>query len=112
MGTCDFLLAEGPQVPFLRAPVLAIVEAKRADVELGLGQCVAQMLAAQVFNQKKERPPGPTFGCVTTGEDWQFLRLDGTVATFDPVQLFLGNLNRVLGAFLACLAAVSPDQSS
>ena len=45
-GECDFLLARSDPLPRLRAPVVAVVEAKRNDIDAGLGQCVAQMAAA------------------------------------------------------------------
>jgi hypothetical protein len=44
VGECDFILAATPPVPLLRAPLLTIVEAKKNDIESGLGQCVAQMV--------------------------------------------------------------------
>jgi len=50
-GECDFLLALGPPVPPLRSPIAAVVEAKKNDVEAGLGQCIAQMVAARAFNE-------------------------------------------------------------
>jgi hypothetical protein len=37
----------------ITAPVLTLVEAKNADTKLGLGQCAAQMVAAQRFNQER-----------------------------------------------------------
>ncbi len=69
-GECDFLLAIGPSVPPLRAPIAAVVEAKKNDVEGGLGQCVAQMVAAWEFNSAAGDPIGSIYGCVTTGEAW------------------------------------------
>ncbi len=44
-GECDFILALSAPLPRLRAPLLIIVEAKKNDIEAGLGQCVAQMVA-------------------------------------------------------------------
>src|SRR5271169_119252 len=42
VGECDFILAIGPALPPLHAPVMTVVEAKKNDVEAGLGQCIAQ----------------------------------------------------------------------
>ena len=36
-GECDFLLSFGPSLPPLHDPIAAIVEAKKNDVESGLG---------------------------------------------------------------------------
>lgn len=100
-GECDFILAVGPPVPPLRAPIATVVEAKKNDVEAGLGQCVAQMVAAQRFNEAAGRAAGPVFGCVTTGETWQFLRLAGSTALLDARRYYLDNVSGILGVLLA-----------
>ena len=46
-GVCDFLISRAPEQFMLSAPVVALVEAKRDDIHEGLGQCVAEMVAAQ-----------------------------------------------------------------
>lgn len=33
----------------LRSPIVAVVEAKKNDIEAGLGQCFAQMVAARDY---------------------------------------------------------------
>jgi hypothetical protein len=104
-GECDFILALSDPVPRLRAPLLTLVEAKKNDIEAGLGQCVAQMVAAQIYNQRSGLPPGPMFGCVTTGEAWQFLRLSGTAVTIDQGRLYIDNVGGILAALLATIQA-------
>ena len=44
-------------------------------MKLGLGQCVAEMIAAQRFNQEKGNDIPCVYGATTTGIDWQFLKL-------------------------------------
>lgn len=100
-GECDFILALGPALPPLHAPVMTVVEAKKNDVEAGLGQCIAQMVAARRFNDDAGRPDSPVFGCVTTGETWQFLQLADGVAMLDRPRYYLDNVGRILGALLA-----------
>ncbi|MBY0232351.1 MAG: hypothetical protein K2W96_23990 [Gemmataceae bacterium] len=104
-GECDFILGVGPALPPLRAPLLAVVEAKRADIEDGMGQCVAQMIGARRFNDNAGRTASPVFGCVTTGEAWQFLKLEPDAAVQHPRRLFLNELPLILGALLAIQAA-------
>lgn len=77
-GECDFILALSEPLPRLRAPLMAIVEAKRNDIESALGQCIAQMVGAQLYNERAGQSLTMIYGCVTTGEDWQFLRLHET----------------------------------
>jgi hypothetical protein len=106
VGECDFILAVGPAVPPLRVPIATVVEAKKNDVEAGLGQCVAQMVAAREFNAAAGRPAAPVFGCVTTGETWQFLRLDGSTAQLDRQRLYIDNVGGILGALREIVATV------
>jgi hypothetical protein len=104
-GECDFLLARTEPVLEVRAPLVAVVEAKKNDVEAGLGQCVAQMIGARLFNERTEQKIPAVFGCVTTGEVWQFLRLQESVAGIDRQRYYLDNLAGILGVFQAIIAA-------
>ena len=108
VGECDFILATGPPVPPLRAPVVTIVEAKKNDIEVGLGQCVAQMIAARLFNREAGLESTPVYGCVTTGEVWQFLQLVDDVALIDDERRYLDNV----GAILAVIQTIVADGGS
>ena len=81
-GECDFIIARTASVPRLKAPLLTVVEAKRADLELGLAQCIAQMEGVRQFNSAAGIAI-PVYGAVTTGELWQFLQLVPGVLTLD-----------------------------
>lgn len=104
-GECDFILAVGPSVPPLRAPLATIVEAKKNDIEASLGQCIAQMAAARQFNERAGKSGSPVYGCVTTGEDWQFLSLADSVALLDRKRYYLDNVAGILGALHAIIGA-------
>lgn len=101
-GECDYILALTEPIPRLRAPLVTILEAKRGDIELGLGPCAAQMAAARLFNERAGHS-GPVFGAVTTGEAWQFLRLDGATLALHIERLFVDNLGNILAALQASL---------
>lgn len=104
-GEFGFLLTLAPAVPIIRAPAVFVVEAKRQDIAGGLGQCAALMVAARRFNVRHGRPTATVYGCVTTGEDWQFLRLaDDPVITYDTTRLYRSDLGRILAAFLHAVA--------
>jgi hypothetical protein len=103
LGDCDFILALSDPVPRLRAPLVTVVEAKKNDIEAGLGQCVAQMVAAQIYNERSGQLLPAVYGCVTTGEDWQFLRLTGSVVTIDPGRLYIDNVGGILAALQAMI---------
>lgn len=104
-GECDFLLARSEPVPRLRAPLMAVVEAKKNDIEGGLGQCIAQMVAAQVYNERAGQPMPAVYGCVTTGDVWQFLRLDGVSVTLHRPRLYIDNVGLLLAAFGVAVGA-------
>jgi hypothetical protein len=101
LGECDFILALSDPVPRLRAPILTVVEAKKNDIEAGLGQCVAQMVAAQLYNERAGQAVPAVYGCVTTGEDWQFLRLVGAAVTIGQGRLYIDNVGGILAALHA-----------
>ena len=76
-GHCDFLLSANVDSPIIDAPIFSIVEAKNADISLGIPQCIAEMVAARMFNEKKNNQIGKIYGAVTNGDFWKFLELDG-----------------------------------
>jgi len=81
-----------------------IVEAKKNDIEAGLGPCIAQMVAARIFNGPDDLPGRSIFGCVTTGEVWQFLRLSDGLALIDGRRYYLDNVGAILANFRAIIA--------
>jgi hypothetical protein len=105
VGECDFILAASPPVPLLRAPLVPIAEAKKNDVEAGLGQCAAQMVAARLFNEQEGHAVARVFGCVTTGEAWQILRLEGDAVSIARTRYYIDNVGLVLAAWGAVLGA-------
>ena len=96
-GTCDFVFTRSPLQLYLSAPLLMIVEAMKENVQAGLGQCVASMVGARLYNEKDGGPPGVIFGAVTSGTIWLFLRLDLEVVTLDSREYSIEHLPKVLG---------------
>lgn len=106
VGECDFILSASPPVPVLRAPLVTIVEAKKNDIEAGLGQCVAQMVAARRFNRDAGRPVSVIFGGVTTGEAWQFLRLENAVVLIERKRYYIDNVGGILAILQAIIGQI------
>lgn len=96
-GECDFVLSRGEQSLELSTPVFCIVEAKDNDLELGVPQCVAQLVGAQIFNQQEGNIVPFIFGGVTTGDTWLFLKLEGTTVFIDNQYFYIANLTELLG---------------
>ena len=96
-GVCDFLVSLSPDQLDLQAPVIVLVEAKNLDLKLGLGQCVAEMLAAQRFNAEKGNDIRAVYGATTTGIDWQFLKLEDKQLHLDMATYTIERCDRILG---------------
>ena len=96
-GTCDFLISLSPEQFYLEAPVIVLVEAKNADPTLGIGQCVAEMLAAQRFNEQKGNSISCIYGATTTGTEWLFLKLEGQKLYIDMSVYAIERCDKILG---------------
>ena len=82
-GECDFFFSLHPPKLYIDAPIISLTEAKDEDMEWGIAQCAAQMLGAKLFNEKKNKPIPFIYGCVTTGTDWQFMKLENDIYYVD-----------------------------
>jgi hypothetical protein len=98
-GECDFILAKDNGTFDVSAPIMQVVEAKKNDIEIGIPQCAAQMLGAKIFNEREGNPTEIIYGCVTTGDDWLFMKLENNLLLIDNQKYYLGNLNQLLGTF-------------
>jgi hypothetical protein len=96
-GECDFILSRGPISTLIQAPIFSIVEAKKNDIKSGLGQCIAQLVGAKMFNEKAENDIKSIYGCVTTGEDWQFMKLLNNIVYMDVQRYYINEINKLLG---------------
>jgi hypothetical protein len=88
-GFCDFILSLSKEQLFVRAPVITLVETKNENLKSGLGQCVAQMLAVQLFNQQQGNAIKTIYGVVTIGTIWQFLQLEDNVVSIDLSEYYI-----------------------
>ncbi len=98
-GECDFILAKDVGTFDINTPILTIVEAKKNDIEIGVPQCAAQMLGARIYNQDYGSKLDKIYGCVTTGDDWVFMKLEGDTITVDINKYYLGKIEELLGVF-------------
>ncbi|HYX18282.1 MAG TPA: hypothetical protein VE944_28740 [Nostoc sp.] len=96
-GNCDFIISRSPELLILNAPVVTIVEAKKENINAGLGQCVAEMLAAKLFNEREGNNIQAIYGTVTTGTNWKFLKLIGQVIEIDLSEYYINNIGKIIG---------------
>ena len=96
-GYCDFMFSRDAIVDEVKAPVLMLAEAKREDLNAGVAQCLAEMVAAQRFNERKNKPIETVYGAVTGGTRWRFLSLTGKTVSIDLREYGIAELPRLLG---------------
>ena len=100
-GACDYLLTKSAERFYISMPVVMVVEAKKEDIAGGLGQCVAAMVAAHLFNEREGSRQRVIFGAVTTGSSWRFLKLEEKVVSIDRVEYYLLQVGQILGIFVS-----------
>lgn len=96
-GTPDYFVATKSELglPVVGMPLIMMVEAKKNDFELGWGQCLAELVAAQKIN---DNPEFPVQGIVTDGIMWQFGKLIKDTFTRNITNFSLDNLPKLFGA--------------
>ncbi|MEG3896514.1 MULTISPECIES: hypothetical protein [unclassified Microcoleus] len=96
-GYCDYILTASKDSYEIRAPVITLTEAKNESIKSGLGQCIAEMVAAQLFNQRNGEQIESIYGAVTTGTDWKFLQLIDSTISIDKRDYFINEVSQILG---------------
>ncbi len=99
-GFCDYIISYSSEQLFISAPVIFIFEAKKEDINGGLGQCIAAMIAAQLFNQAKGKNIKRIYGSVTTGTNWRFLFIENTTVYIDSVEYYIKEVDKIIGILL------------
>ena len=91
-GYCDYILTASKESYEIRTPIVTLAEAKNESIKSGLEQCIAQMVAAQLFNQRNGDAIASIYGAVTTGTDWKFLKLIDKTIWIDKRDYFISEL--------------------
>ena len=107
-GFCDYIISAKEDAIFIESPLIAVVEAKHnQDLPDAAPQCIAEMYAAQIFNEKNNEPQKYIYGVITTGYNWLFLRLENTSVYFDTAErYYLNDLAELLGVWKTLLATL------
>lgn len=103
-GICDFLVSLSPERLFINAPVITLVEAKKEDIKAGFGQCVAEMLAAQLFNEREGNSLTTIYGVITSGTVWRFLKLEDKTLYIDTVEYYINEIGKILGILVSAIS--------
>jgi hypothetical protein len=106
-GNCDYIISRSTELLLLRSPVVMLVEAKKENLNAGLGQCIAEMLAARFYNEQEQNQSTnqtePIFGVVTSGTNWKFLKLEEQFISIDLDEYYLSSIGKILGILLSCV---------
>ena len=100
-GFCDFIISQSTEQFFLKAPVITAVEAKNENIVAGLGQCLAEMVAARLFNEQAQNEIETIYGVVTTGQVWKFLKLQDNLASIDREDYYIKEPQKIAGILTA-----------
>lgn len=105
LGCCDFMLSQSQEQLDITAPIVTIVEAKNDNLKNGIGQCMAEMVAAQIFNNRVENDPEGNadktiYGVVTTGTSWLFMNMIGSHIQVDDREYFINEVDQLLGVLM------------
>jgi hypothetical protein len=111
-GICDFIISQSSNQIKVSAPVIALVEAKKGILKDGWGQpatqgseeisgqsvavCIAEMLAANKFNEHRKKSIEYMYGIVTSGNSWQFLRMKEKTVIIDPDEYTIASIEKLL----------------
>ncbi len=101
-GYCDFIISSSPEQLFLQSPILAIVEAKNENIMSGLGQCIAEMIASQLYNEREKCAEQKIYGLVTSGNVWKFLKLVNNEVHIDLDDYGIKEIRKIMG-ILSCM---------
>jgi fido (protein-threonine AMPylation protein) len=102
-GFCDFLISLSKEQLFIRAPIITLVEAKNENLKSGLAQCIAEMVAAHLFNEQQGNSIKIIYGAVTIGTIWQFLKLEEKVVSIDLSEYYIRDVKKILGILLSAI---------
>jgi hypothetical protein len=111
-GICDYLLTFRPDKEDITAPIFCLVEAKNRTVEEGLGQCVAEMYASQLFNEQEGENISCIYGCVTTASEWRFLKLENKKVWIDRNHYYLNQIGEIMGIMLYIFDSLKPPSNT
>lgn len=103
-GFCDFIISRSTRQLIIEAPVITLVEANNDNLKSGFSQCIAEMLAAQLFNKRKGNNINKIYGVVTTGTVWQFLELESETIIVDLEEYSINNLSKIFGILISLVS--------
>ncbi len=105
-GFCDFIISQSPEQLYLDTPVVVLVEAKNEKIVSGLGECIAEMVGAEIYNQQDGKDVPFIYGAVTTGHVWKFLKLEKNVVFIDVENYYIKDSRKIIGILVEMVRSI------
>lgn len=102
-GFCDFIMSQSSEQFYMSSPIITVVEAKNESISSGLGQCIAEMYASSLFNDKEGTHLSVIYGAVTTGSTWRFLRYENKKAYIDLPEYYIADVTKIMGILVSMM---------
>ena len=104
VGECDFILARDAAGPApARTPGHDPARRRRTTSRVAWANASPRWSATGCSHCAGKVTPR-LYGCVTTGEAWQFLRLEGSTVSIDRARYYIDNVGGILAALQAIIA--------
>jgi hypothetical protein len=82
-------------------PADLVIRLQQQDIPAGIGQCIAEMVAARLFNQQHGTDIPVIYGVVTNGTNWRFLRLIDSTVYIDATEYYIKEVERIVGIIVS-----------
>ncbi|MEK8020205.1 MAG: hypothetical protein VSS75_025315 [Candidatus Parabeggiatoa sp.] len=96
-GNPDAIISNSHNQLYITSPVVVLVEAKKSDLGSGYAQCIAEMEAARIFNERKGNNIPIIYGVVTDGAIWRFISLQEGIVVIDSYLYHFDDGSQILG---------------
>ena len=96
-GNPDAIISQSDNQLYVTSPVVVFSSAKKSDIGSGYAQCIAEMEAARIFNERKGNDIPIIYGVVTDGAIWRFISLQNNIAAIDSYLYHFGDGSQILG---------------
>lgn len=84
----------------LISPFLVVVGSEKEDINQGIARCIAEMVAARIFNEREDTGVKTIYGVVTVGSISKFLKLEGQTVIVDRGEYYLPQTGKILAILL------------
>lgn len=99
-GRCDYIISKSDDQYYLTYPIIVMVEAKNDNIKKGIPQCIAEMVAAQKYNMQHNNPVESVYGCISTGTNWKFLKIQNKELYIDTDEYYIDSPDKIMGILI------------